>query len=95
MNSNLKHFDLKIETYTKNLPPIYDAAIFLPLPGSLFSGPGWSQVSCIGVSNRWSCTTLGDGIEHVANDVMDAEEKALLSELEEHQFVTPQTHIWV
>ena len=40
LNSNLKHFDLKIETYTKNLPPIYDAAIFLPLPGSLFSGPG-------------------------------------------------------
>ena len=36
-----------------------------------------------GVSNRWSCSTLGDGLVHVKGNMDDSEEAALLQELEE------------
>ena len=36
-----------------------------------------------GVSNRWSCTTLGDGLDHVKASMDDSEEASLLRELEE------------
>ena len=37
------------------------------------------------VSKQWSCTTLGEGIAHVESSANtdDAEERALLAELEE------------
>lgn len=37
------------------------------------------------VSGQWSCTTLGEGIAHVESSANtdDAEERALLAELEE------------
>ena len=38
-----------------------------------------------GVSNRWSCTTLGEGLDHVKANMDDSEEAALLRELEELQ----------
>ena len=34
-------------------------------------------------SNRWSCTTLGAGLQHVDDAAMAAEEKQLLAELED------------
>ena len=40
-----------------------------------------------GVSQRWSCTTLGDGIQHVddANALLEKEEEAILKQLQDNQ----------
>lgn len=35
------------------------------------------------VSNRWSCATLAAGLKHVDQATLDAEEKALLAELQD------------
>jgi len=34
-------------------------------------------------SNRWSCTTLGDGLKHVDAAAMAAEERQILAELKD------------
>ena len=34
-------------------------------------------------SERWSCTTLGDGLDQVASQSLDAQEAELLQQLED------------
>ena len=47
------------------------------------------------VSNMWSCTTLGEGIQHVQTETRDSEEAALLAELKEHQPLIPKDHWYI
>lgn len=71
------------------------------MPYSAIHMQHWSPVSCLTfcpwirggmtkssepTSQRWSCATLGDGLDQVAMQSLDAEEAALLQQLEDRSY---------